>query len=192
MTYNNDNRHINNDYFLNNDITRGLAKKRSKVKTVLFMSTLFVIVVLTSFYNLVGIKAQQVIPAPNNKTTNFYDVQLSDVTNPIYDGDTVRVNIEGLHSLLGSDIPIRIAGIDTPELKSEKLCERRLAMAARNFTHVQLSVAEKIDLRNCKRGKYFRLVCSVLYDGKDIGKQLLNRKLAVRYEGGAKKPWCDS
>lgn len=33
----------------------------------------------------------------------------------IYDGDTFRATLEGLHPLIGESIPIRVNGIDTPE-----------------------------------------------------------------------------
>lgn len=44
-----------------------------------------------------------------------------------YDGDTCRVTIPGLHSLLGEKIPIRIRGIDTPEIRGKCEAEKTKA-----------------------------------------------------------------
>ncbi|MFT6578378.1 MAG: endonuclease YncB(thermonuclease family), partial [Zhongshania sp.] len=37
----------------------------------------------------------------------------------IYDGDTFRVNIAGWPSVVGDSMPVRIKGIDTPELRGK-------------------------------------------------------------------------
>ena len=36
----------------------------------------------------------------------------------VYDGDTFKVKIEGIHPLLGERISIRVFGVDTPEMRS--------------------------------------------------------------------------
>ena len=56
---------------------------------------------------------------------------------------------------------------------------------------IQLRAAKKIELRNMKRGKYFRIVADVYVDGKSLGDMLIKRSLAVPYDGGHKgKDWC--
>ncbi len=41
------------------------------------------------------------------------------------------------------------------------------------------------------RGKYFRIVGSLIADGVDVSELLIERQLAVLYDGGTKaKDWC--
>ena len=35
----------------------------------------------------------------------------------VYDGDTFKVDLPGMHALFGDDLSIRVLGIDTPEMK---------------------------------------------------------------------------
>lgn len=108
-----------------------------------------------------------------------------------YDGDTCTFTIPGVHPLLGKKINVRIAGIDTPEIKGKCLKETAFAMQARNLVRRMLGQARRIDLLDAERGKYFRLVAEVLADGKDIGQTLIDRGMAVEYDGGKKtKEWC--
>jgi len=109
----------------------------------------------------------------------------------IYDGDTFRVNLKGYPEIVGERIGIRINGIDTPEMRAQCENEKRLAQQAKQFTVTQLRKAKKIELRNMKRGKYFRIVADVYVDGKDLGQMLIDNTLAVTYDGGHKgKDWC--
>ena len=50
-----------------------------------------------------------------------------------------------------------------------------------------MAQAGRIDLVDVGRGKYFRVLASVVADGKDLSAILLAKGLAVRY-GGAEKP----
>jgi micrococcal nuclease len=53
-----------------------------------------------------------------------------------------------------------------------------------------LKNAKVIELKNMKRGKYFRIVADVYYDGKNLAEILIKNKLAVKYDGGTKtKDW---
>lgn len=110
-----------------------------------------------------------------------------------YDGDTITVEIPGYHPLLAKNMPIRIAGIDTPEMRSKNPCEKEKALKAKAFVFETLSKAKNISLVACTRGKYFRLVCEVKADGRSIGADLIEAGLAVSYNGGSKKiiDWCE-
>ena len=64
-------------------------------------------------------------------------------------------------------------------------------MQARNLARRMLEQARRIDLLDAERGKYFRILARVVADGKDIGQTLIDRRLAVEYDGGTKtKDWC--
>lgn len=110
----------------------------------------------------------------------------------IYDGDTFRANIKDYPQIIGDRIPIRINGIDTPELRGKCQREKDLARKAKQYTVTALRNAKDIKLRNMQRGKYFRIISDVYVDGVSLGDQLLNNGLAVEYHGGKKKKdWCE-
>ena len=116
---------------------------------------------------------------------------VSEVTS-IYDGDTFRANLKGYPEIIGYRIGVRINGIDTPEMRGQCQKEKKLARQAKEMTVTQLRGAKKIELRNMKRGKYFRIVADVYVDGKSLGDMLIKRSLAVPYDGGHKgKDWCE-
>ncbi|QDP68085.1 MAG: hypothetical protein Unbinned5081contig1003_17 [Prokaryotic dsDNA virus sp.] len=109
-----------------------------------------------------------------------------------YDGDTVTVDIPGVHILIGKNMKIRVSGIDTPEIRTKNTCEKEKARAAKRLVQSILKNAKRIDLKNIKRGKYFRIVADVIADGKSIKDILLKNKLGHEYGGGKKikKDWC--
>ena len=108
----------------------------------------------------------------------------------VYDGDTFRVNIDSLPPIVGKNIAIRVNGIDTPEIRGKCQYEKNLALDARDFVRNKLADAKEIKLTNLQRGKYFRVVANVLVDGVSLGQELLDNKLAYRYDGGKKLSWC--
>ncbi len=103
-----------------------------------------------------------------------------------YDGDTVTFNIPGAHPLFGNNISIRVNGLDTPEIRTKNKCEKSKARIAKKLVQNQLRNAKKIDLINIKRGKYFRIVADIIYDGKNLKNIVLKNKLAYPYKGGRK------
>ncbi|NVK25940.1 MAG: thermonuclease family protein [Gammaproteobacteria bacterium] len=109
----------------------------------------------------------------------------------IYDGDTFRVNLDGYNDIIGKNIPIRLNGVDTPEMRGKCQQEKDLARAAKQFTVAKLRAAKKIELRNMMRGKYFRIAADVYVDGISLGQMLIDNDHAIKYSGGKKvKDWC--
>ena len=88
-------------------------------------------------------------------------------------------------------------GIDTPEIRGQCQKEKDLAKEARDLVRGLLNNAQSITLiidDNPKevRGKYFRIVGRLIADGQDISDLLIERQLAVPYNGGTKvKDWCE-
>ena len=120
-----------------------------------------------------------------------------------YDADTCRVDLprsafndDWAYELFGHNIPIRVEGIDTPEIHGKCQQEKDLAYEARDLVRGLLNNAQAILLtidNNSKevRGKYFRIVGRLIADGQDISDLLIERQLAVLYDGGTKmKDWC--
>lgn len=109
-----------------------------------------------------------------------------------YDGDTIKFSIPETHPLLGDAISVRLKGVDTAEIRSKDPCEKKLAIFVRDKVAGLLKNAKRIDLLNVERGKYFRIVAEVHFDGVNLSKLLLEESLAFVYEGGTKTPrnWC--
>jgi endonuclease YncB( thermonuclease family) len=108
-----------------------------------------------------------------------------------YDGDTCTFTIFGVPKIFGEKIKIRVFGIDAPEIRGSCLKERRLARKAKEKINSLLQNAEKIQLMNARRGKYFRLIANIVIDNKDISYIMLKTKLVRRYVGAKRKSWCD-
>lgn len=110
---------------------------------------------------------------------DFYNVKY--MSN--YDGDTIKFNLGSNLPEIFRFIPLRLYGIDTPEIKSNTI----KALTARDFVKNELTSARQINLIDCKNDKYFRINCRVVYDGKDLTKELLEQELGYPYYGGTKK-----
>ncbi|MEX5283819.1 MAG: thermonuclease family protein [Nitrospiraceae bacterium] len=101
------------------------------------------------------------------------------------------MSLPGIHPLFGDHIPVRLAGIDTPEMKGHCEREKQLARQARDLVRSALSGAGAIHLRKASRDKYFRIDARVMADGQDLSDVLMMQGLAVPYDGGTKtKDWC--
>ena len=109
----------------------------------------------------------------------------------VYDDDTFRVDIDSLPPIVGKNIPIRLNGIDTPEIQGKCQQEKDLALEARDFVRNKLANAKEIKLTKLKRGKYFRVVADVYFDGVSLEQELLDNELAYKYTGGKKSSWCN-
>ncbi|GGX87484.1 hypothetical protein GCM10007160_13610 [Litchfieldella qijiaojingensis] len=115
----------------------------------------------------------------------------------VYDGDTFYVNIVEWPPIIGNNMPVRIQGINTPELRSRcdtdaaKEAERERARKAKAFVEEQLREADTIVLHNIERGSFFRLIADVKLDGRDLGDLLIAAGHAQPYEPGAGgQAWC--
>jgi len=126
---------------------------------------------------------------PAQAKPQYGTVTVSKVIN-VYDGDTFRVNIDSLPPIVGKNIPIRVNGVDTPEIRGKCQYEKNLALKARDFVRAKLANAKEIKLTNLQRGKYFRVVANVVVDGVSLEQELLDNLLAYEYSGGKKLSWC--
>lgn len=101
----------------------------------------------------------------------------------VRDGDTLTVDVEGWPPLVGERIGVRLAGVDTPELRSKDPAERERARAAKDFTCSLAPPGTVIELRNIRRGKYFRIVADVYAGGSSLSETLLARGFGRAYAG---------
>lgn len=86
---------------------------------------------------------------------------------------------------------IRVSGVDTPEMRGKCQKEKDLARKAKQFTVSKLRAAKIIELRNMKRGKYFRIVADVYIDNINLTELLIHNKLGIECYGGSKINWCE-
>lgn len=109
-----------------------------------------------------------------------------------YDADTVTFDIPNVHPLIGKSISVRVRHIDTPEIKGKLPCEKDAARTAKRLIENLLKNANRIDLENVDKDKYFRILADVVVDGKSLKDTLFKNNLAYNYEGGTKQKinWC--
>lgn len=108
----------------------------------------------------------------------------------VHDGDTFTVNIAGCPAVLCEHVPVRISGIDAPEMKGKCAQETADAIAAKNYLAVRVMNANDIELRDPTRDKYFRLNAHVMVGGVDVGADMVSKGLARTYSGGKRSGWC--
>lgn len=92
-----------------------------------------------------------------------------------YDGDTCTFSLPGVHPLIGDHISVRVLGLDTPEFRGKCDSEKALAPQARHALRDLLQRAQRIDLREVQRVKYFRFVARVEADGVGVAAVLITR-----------------
>ncbi len=120
--------------------------------------------------------------------TNYGNATVSEITS-IYDGDTFRCNIKDYPAIIDEHMGIRVAGIDTPEMRDKRPEIKVLAQKAKQFAVKRLREGKVIELKNMYRGKYFRIVAEVWIDGVNLGDELIMAGLAHKYDGGKKIEW---
>ena len=122
------------------------------------------------------------------QTTSYHNVQY--LGN--HDGDSIIVDIPDMPPIVGERMVIRLRAVDTPELgKAQCELERKKALKAKNRVHSLLKDAKVINLHRAARGKYFRILADIEFDGQDLATILLDEELAIPYSGGARTyNWC--
>ena len=104
----------------------------------------------------------------------------------VYDGDTFKINLNCSLAVYCEKVPVRVRGVDTPEIKGNTEREKQLARKAKVFTQEFLQKGP-ISLSNCGRDKYFRLLCDVKNgQNKDLARELIKNRLGYAYQDGTK------
>lgn len=124
---------------------------------------------------------------------NYNDyTQLKVLTNVqvirVYDGDTFFVNIPYLHWLIGSNISVRIRGIDTAEIRVGTAETKALAQKSKEAL-IKLFENRTITLYNLNRDKYFRILADVKADDIEVKEYMIKNGYAKKYDGGKKESW---
>lgn len=108
----------------------------------------------------------------------------------VHDGDTFSVRA---HIWLGQrvEVSIRVAGVDTPEMRGRCADETAAAHRAKAATAAFLAGGD-VMLVNVKYDKYGgRAVAGVIdKQGRSLAEHLIAAGLAAPYAGGTKRSWC--
>ena len=113
---------------------------------------------------------------------NFDNVSLISV----YDGDTFYVDIPSCDiDVFCKHISVRLRGVDCPEMKGGTAETKARAKQAKEFSERFLKNG-KILLYNCGRDKYFRLLCDVNVNKRNLAQELIKNGYGIPYDGGTK------
>lgn len=109
----------------------------------------------------------------------------------VLDGDTIAVR---LHIWIGQHIEtnVRLAGIDTPEIKGKCAAERSMAVQARQELETLLA-SNTVTLSNIRLEKYAGRVLADAVNGEGINlaSHLKDKGLARAYGGKKRLGWCE-
>lgn len=103
----------------------------------------------------------------------------------VYDGDTFRAILPNEPK----DLPIRVRGVDTPEIKGQCSYEKDAALRARDFTKSLLRNAKVIQLSDVGEDKYHRVLATVTIDGVDLANTLISEGFGRQWKGH-REIWC--
>jgi len=112
----------------------------------------------------------------------------------VYDGDTITIatKLPFDNSPLYR-FPVRLHGIDAPEIKGKNEDEKRAAKASQKAL-ADLILHKNVTLKNVTTEKYGRILANVFFEDINISEWMLKNNLAVPYDGGTKKSpesWLD-
>ena len=101
----------------------------------------------------------------------------------IYDGDTIRVDIDLGFGIIFKDQALRLLGIDTPEVRGE---ERSQGLISKKFVEERIPAGSviKIITERDRKEKFGRYLATVFYgeDSKNLNEELLQNGMAKLYE----------
>ena len=104
----------------------------------------------------------------------------------VYDGDTITIvaKLPYKKSPLYK-FSVRLNGIDCPEIKGETDDEKQCAQLAKKELE-NLILNKQITLDKLATEKYGRILADVYLDDLHLNKNMLDKRLAVCYDGGKK------
>lgn len=110
----------------------------------------------------------------------------------VYDGDSFFIDLPDQHPLFGKEMGVRVYGIDTPELRTKDTCEKQQGKLAKKALQNIIAKAERVDLVDVKKDKFFRILAKVHVDGKPVASEMIRQGLAYEYYGTkkVKRNWC--
>lgn len=104
----------------------------------------------------------------------------------VYDGDTITIAAK----LPYPESPmyrfsVRLNGIDCPEIKGKDKNEKECAQIAKDVLS-ELILHKEVMLKNLETEKYGRILAEVYLGDLNLNKYMIEKRLAVVYDGGTK------
>lgn len=109
----------------------------------------------------------------------------------VVDGDTIDVVVEPLPDLRIIQ-RVRIHGVDTPEKRTRRKCEKKLGIKATEFLEDLFDQNNMVILSDIKGGKYAgRIIAKVLvgYDENNLADIIIAAGHGIPYFGGKRGLW---
>ena len=106
----------------------------------------------------------------------------------VYDGDTITIATY-IHNIKQPyRFSVRLANIDTPELRTTNPMEKQFATAIRDKLSIKI-MDKTVVLSNVSTEKYGRILATVTLENEktSINDWMLEKKYAVEYTGGSKQ-----
>ena len=104
----------------------------------------------------------------------------------VYDGDTITVCGRFYCDAPLYRFPIRLRGVDSPEIKGKTEEERKSAIKSRDALS-QLILGKIVVIKNPDCEKYGRILADVYIDNIHVNEWLLQNHYAFPYDGGKKE-----
>jgi endonuclease YncB( thermonuclease family) len=112
----------------------------------------------------------------------------------VYDGDTITIASKlPYHTSPLYRFSVRLNGIDCPEIKGKDENEKQCAQIAKKEMS-ELIMNKVVTLKNVQTEKYGRILADVYIGDLHLNKHMIEKKLAVSYDGGTKidpRNWMD-
>jgi len=105
----------------------------------------------------------------------------------VYDGDTIHIAGRVKYNPEIFKFSLRLNRLDCLEMTSKNSEEREMAELAKKYIQDRIEY-KFVELQNVKLDKYGRLLAEVFCNGDNINQELIDKHLAVEYDGGTKKP----
>lgn len=105
----------------------------------------------------------------------------------VYDGDTITVATRlPIKDSPLFRFPVRLRGIDSPEIKGKTPEEVHLAKQSRDALN-ELIFGKVVKLTNVDTEKYGRILADVYVNDIHVNQWMLDNKYAIEYDGGTKQ-----
>jgi len=119
-------------------------------------------------------------------TTQFVPPIEKGIVIKVYDGDTITVAAKLPYSTSHLyRFSVRLNGIDCPEIKGKDEHEKQCAQIAKEEM-IGLVLNKVVSLKNVRTEKYGRILADVYIGDLHLNKYMIEKRLAVTYDGGTK------
>ncbi len=106
----------------------------------------------------------------------------------VYDGDTITIATK--INKIKYKFSVRLAGIDSPEIKGKSKHEKECAIISRDELS-KLIMNKMVRLENLSTEKYGRVLADVYIGSIHVNKFMLDNNYAIPYDGKTKKLFTD-